>query len=71
MDFKDEENYLIKILDETKRLIVADSIIRENGLSRFKEQVNEDRMAYTRSTGDVLNEKIKDNLLTVLMVTMG
>ena len=71
MDFKDEEKYLIKLLDETKRLIVADNVIRENGLSRFKEQVNEDRMTYARSTGDVLNEKIKDNLLTVLMVTMG
>jgi hypothetical protein len=70
VDFKDEEKYLLKLLDETKRLIVADNVVRENGFGRFKEPFEDDKV-HARTVGGELNEKIKDNLLTVLMVTMG
>lgn len=71
MDYKNEEKYLIDLLDETKRLIVANYVVRENGFSRFKEPLKQENMVHVRTVGDELNEKVKDNLLTVLMVTMG
>lgn len=65
-----KETYLIKLLEETKRLIIAENVVKENRLNRFKEPTNESRIT-DKTAGYELNEMIKNNLLTALMIEMG
>lgn len=65
------EGYLLNLLDEIKRLVIAENVIYEQRIDRHKETVTPENQALARSTSDVIGGELLDSLLTALMVALG
>jgi len=66
-----KEKYLLDLLDEVKRLIVAESVILDKGLARYEERLKPENQAYAKSVKTVLHDEIRDSLFTALLIVMG
>lgn len=66
-----EEKFLLDLLDETKRLIVAKEVMKERRLSNYKEPHSKDGAPFARRATDIVYGEINNNLLTALMVNLG
>ena len=68
---KNREQFLIDILEEAKRLIIARSVVLDHGLHRFKTPSTKEKAGYTPNIHSLLNTELENVFLTGLMICMG
>lgn len=66
-----KEDYLLDLLDEAKRLIVARNVVREQGIQRYQVPTGADNRHLASDAGDVLHDALAARLLTALMLVIG
>ena len=66
-----QEVYLLRLLDEVKRLIVAEAVVYKEGVSRYEQRLKPENQIYAKSVSNVIHDKILDSLFTALLVNMG
>ena len=64
---KEKEQFVLELLDETKRLVTAWTVLQEGNLGRYEPPGN----PLANSVGNVLHDRISASLLTAMMVMMG
>jgi hypothetical protein len=66
-----KEEFLLDLLDETKRLITAWYVVKEQGIANFREILPPEHQHHAKHAADELYEEIAASLLTSLMLVMG
>jgi hypothetical protein len=68
---REKESFLLDLLEETKRMIIALNVVKEQRLQDYQERLTPDRQPYAGRAGNILCEGISARLLTALMVVIG
>jgi|LSQX01.2.fsa_nt_gb hypothetical protein len=66
-----KECFLLRLLDETKRLIVARNVLFEQGISGYSQRLGPEYQHMEKRAVDEIIGEINASLLTALMVSLG